>query len=159
MYAPSDFVEITIPEDVQGCGHTHRRPEGPDGRPLQPWRLECEACGRYLRDHDDRWSPDADGIRETFDEKIARERFLEKGRDDHAAITALAMSRMAGLSPAEIPATIQQMIAGVKVRIPGETLCPQGSHPNTPGSRYCSSCGAAMTVPAPAPELPAGPAQ
>ena len=151
IYARSDIASVAVGEGHGGCGQVHEKPPGHDG----PWGVDCPACSEYLKG-DALWSQTAEEIPETYDEKRSRERFLERGKSDQDAITALAMARMAGLSPAEIPDTIQKMIAGVRARIPGETLCPKGSHPNTPGSRYCRECGTAMQVPAPAAQLPAG---
>lgn len=144
-YAPSDMVSVNIPaEGDRGCGEIHLREIGPDGYGVQPWRVDCVPCSTWLLANDNRWSATVEDIVETFDEKKARERFELRGAKDRDALTALALARFAGISQAEIPASISQMLSGVPAHVPGVTLCPSG-HDNTPGSRYCRECGSAMS--------------
>ncbi len=153
-YAPSDMISVNIPaEGDRGCGEIHARETGPDGYPVQPWRIDCPQCSSWLLANDNRWSATVEDISETYDEKRARENFEKRGVRDRDALVALAMARMAGLSQAEIPPSIAKALTGLPAHVPGVTLCVAG-HDNTPGSRYCRECGAAMSRRAPGGELP-----
>ncbi len=153
VYAPSDFVEITIPsEGNRGCGQSHRRDVGPD----QAWGLSCDGgCEDWLLANDSRWVKHVADIPPTFDEQKALERFKTQGKADKDALMVLAMSRMAGISAAEIPPTLTKMLSGLPAHVPGVVVCAAG-HDNMPGSRFCRECGAPMSRPAAAGEL--GPA-
>lgn len=148
VYAPSDFASVTVPADERGgCGQPHFRDTGPDGYPVQPWALTCPGCETYLLVTDGRWVKDPMDIPPTFDEKRAADRFKERGAADKDALLVLAMSRMAGLSPAEIPPSLSKMLSGLPAHVPGVTVCASG-HDNVPGSRFCRDCGTPMTRPA-----------
>jgi hypothetical protein len=146
-YAPSDMTQVCVSPGHGGCGELHRRETGPDGYPVQPWRLDCDPCATALLALDDRWSATVEDITETFDEKKARARFESRGVHERDAIMALAMARLAGISAAEIPPSVAKMITGAQARVPGVTVCGRG-HDNTPGSRFCRECGSPMTKPA-----------
>ncbi len=149
IYPPSDFVAVIIPaEGGRGCGAEHRRPDGPDGRPVQPWALSCAGgCEAWLLAHDSRWVQQPEDIRETFDEIKARERFELRGTKDRDALVALALARMAGVSQAEIPSSIAKALSGLPAHVPGVVVCGSG-HDNRPGSRFCSACGEQLGRPA-----------
>jgi hypothetical protein len=156
VYAPSDHHSINIPaEGGRGCGQVHSRPLGPDGQPVQPWGLDCPECSAWLLANDSRWSATVEDIPETFDERKARERFETRGIRDRETLIALAMSRMAGLSPGEIPPSVTKMLTGLPAHVPGVTVCGNG-HDNTPGSRFCRDCGSPMTSPAAAGAIASG---
>ena len=157
MFAPSDQTCISVSTAHGGCGSPHIRGTDETGQPVQPWALTCAACEPYLERTDGRWSKTVDGIRETFDETLAREAWETRGIKDRDALLAVAMARMAGVSQSQIPPTVQRMISGLQPHIPvaGEMICPKG-HANVPGGRYCAHCGAQMSAPAPSAALTAG---
>ena len=155
MYAPSDTQSITVGvEGHGGCGEPHVRPVGADGLPLQPWGVDCPQCADFLRS-DPRWSATLEDIVETFDEKKSRESYQRKGIQARDSLMAIAMARMAGISPAEIPPALSKMLTGLPSSVPGAVLCGK-NHGNTPGSRFCRECGEALSRPAPAGAITAG---
>lgn len=146
MYAPSDMHEINIGPAHGGCGQRHVR----DG---DPWGVDCAQCQDYLR-ADGRWSPTLHGIQETFDEKLAREDWDKRGVRDRDAIAALAMARMAGLGPSEIPESVTRMLTGLPRHVvAGQILCPKGHASSLPGMKFCGECGSPLSRPAVAGEL------
>lgn len=158
VYAPSDFTEVTIPaEGGRGCGLTHRRDIGPDGRPVHPFGITCAPCEAYLRATDDRWSTTVEDIRETFDEAKARERYELRGAQARDALMLAAVAQLAGFSPGQIPAVIQRQIAGLKPHVPlaGQLECPDG-HVQPAGQRYCGECGQPMSAKVPVGSLTPG---
>jgi hypothetical protein len=156
MFAPSDISEINVSTAHGGCGQRHARGTDETGQPVQPWGITCPSCETFLAS-EGRFSKTVDGIKETFDETLAREAWETKGIKDRDALLAVAMARMAGVSQSQIPPTVQRMISGLQPHIPvaGEMICPKG-HTNVPGGRYCSACGAQMSAPAPSVALTAG---
>ena len=159
VYAPSDFTEVTIPaEGGRGCGLTHRRETGPDGRPVHPFGITCAPCEAYLRATDNRWSPTVAGIVETFDEKLSREQWALKGSQDRDATLTAAIARLAGFGPHELPESVRKMIAGVPPHVPvaGQMVCSGCGNGQVPGHRFCGDCGKPMSSPVPAASLLAG---
>ena len=150
VFAPSDFASINIPaEGGRGCGQVHVRDVGPD----QAWALTCDGgCEDWLIANDPRIVRHVADIKPTFDEQKQLERWKTQGQADKDAVMVLAMSRMAGLSAAEIPPTLTKMLSGLPAHVPGVTVC-SGGHDNMPGSRFCRECGTPMTRPAAAGEL------
>lgn len=155
MYSRSDVQQITVSAAHGGCGQRHDRPLDGAGNPVQPWALTCDGCESFLRGSD-HWTAFIGEIPETHDEVKAREQFEKRGVKDRDALMALVFSRMAGLSPAELPESVTRMIAGVKPHVPGEVLCPSGHGGNLPGARFCGQCGSPMSVAASAVALTAG---
>ena len=154
MYAPSDIHSLSVSVDGHGgCGETHNRPLDAAGNPVQPWGLTCPPCEEFVLKFDPRWSRTIDGITETYDEKLSREAFEQKGVRSRDALMAIAMARMAGIH--EIPPGVAKMIGTLPAHVPGVVLCGR-SHENTPGSRFCRSCGEALSAPAPAAALAPG---
>ncbi len=140
MYSRSDAASVNVGPAHGGCGRPHAREAGPDGRPVSPWGVDCPgACEDYLAS-DPHWSKTVSEIPETYDEKKAREDFGERGSRDRDALLAMALARMSGLGPLEIPRTVRHMITGAGPHIPGQMICPAG-HANTPGNRFCGQCG------------------
>jgi hypothetical protein len=153
VYAPNDFCSINVsPGGDGGCGRAHLRDVGPD----QPWAITCDGgCEEWLLAHDNRIVKHFADIPPTYDEKKALERFKERGQADKDAVLVLALSRMAGLSPAEIPPTLTKMLTGLPAHVAGVTVCERG-HDNMPGSRFCRECGTAMARPAVAGQITSG---
>jgi hypothetical protein len=155
MYTQSDVASITVsPEGHGGCGQAHVRDVDESGYPVQPWGVSCPECEPYLRT-DKQWAATVDDIPPTHDEKKAAEKFRERGQQDKDALLVLAMSRMAGVSAAEIPPTLTKMLTGLPAHVPGVTVCSTG-HENMPGSRFCRQCGTSMARPAAAGEIGPG---
>lgn len=157
VYAPSDFKSVTVPADDAhaGCGVAHERPQGPDGRPAQVWALTCPGCEAHLLATDSRWVIAVEDIPPTYDERKAEERFTKRGIKDRDALLALAAARMAGVPQSEIPASLTSMLSGLPSHVPGVIVCGAG-HDNTPGSRFCRSCGDPLSRPATAGAIESG---
>jgi hypothetical protein len=155
IYAPSDFASVIVPADDEhrGCGQAHARPSGPDGLPVHPWALSCaDGCEEWLIANDDRWSKSVRDIPPTYDERLDGERLDRIGSQQKDSLLVLAMSRMAGLTQADIPPALTRMLSGLPAHVPGIIMCANG-HDNTPGSRFCRECGSQMSRPAAAGEL------
>ena len=148
LYPPSNWVESTVPVDLGGCGSPHRRPYV-NGAPVHPYALECPLCEDYLRkNNSDQFSATPSEIRETYDEKLAREDFDKRGAKDKDAILTLALARLAGIDSAELPESLTRMISGAPLHVPvqGQLECPAG-HGQPSGSKFCNECGAPMSRP------------
>jgi hypothetical protein len=96
---------------------------------------------------------------ETFDETKSREDFERRGAKDKDAIMTLAIARLAGVDPGELPDSLTRMISGAKAHLPQTVDCPDG-HPNVPDQKFCGECGKPvrgtppLPPPAPADALP-----
>lgn len=148
LWARSDLASVSVSATAHGgCGEIHVRP-APGGKPVQPWKLDCPACEDHLR-HDSHWSVTASEIAETHDEKVAREDFEKRGAKDKDAVLTLALARLAGIGPGELPESLTRMISGAPLHIPvqGQLECPQG-HGQPPGQKFCGECGSPMSGPA-----------
>jgi hypothetical protein len=143
MWARSDVCAINISEAHGGCGTKggHRRPVE-HGAPAKNWPLDCSPCEDHLR-HDSHWSPTPVEVPETYDEAKARENFEKRGAKDKDAILTLALARLAGIEPSELPESLTRMISGVPAHVPGQMVCGSG-HGNPPGQAFCGDCGAPM---------------
>jgi hypothetical protein len=142
MYARNDIQSIAISEAHGGCGQRHERQAGPDGRPDDLWYVECPQCELYLAS-DPLWARNPDEVPESPDEAKATAAFESRGNKALSAMRVLALTRMAGVSPAELSPELSKMLTAGPVRVPGITVCSAG-HDNAPGSRYCSTCGTRM---------------
>ena len=93
IYAPADFVAVTVPADDRGgCGEQHRRPDG-----AHTWALSCEACEPWLMQTDSRWVRTAAEIPETYDQRKSRETLAIRGTQDRDDILTIALAKLAGL--------------------------------------------------------------
>jgi SAP domain len=163
LYPPSNWVESTVPVDLGGCGQPHRRPYV-NGAPVHPYEINCPPCEDYLRkNNSDQFSATVSEIRETYDEKLAREDFDKRGAKDKDAILTLALARLAGIDSAELPESLTRMISGAPLHVPvqGQLECANG-HPSPPGKKFCGECGSPMSTPVSkaalgAPQRPAEP--
>jgi hypothetical protein len=155
MYASSSICSVNAGEGHNGCGEPHVRPMGADGLPVQPWGIDCPSCADFLSS-DPMWSPTIEDIVETFDEWKSRENYAKKGIHARDSLMAIAMARMAGIGPGEIPPALSKLLTGLPASVPGAVLCGK-SHAYTPGSRFCRECGEALTRPAPQGRSPPGP--
>jgi len=146
LWARSDLASVSVSAAHGGCGEVHVRP-APGGNPVQLWKLDCEACADYLRS-DPHWSVTASEIPETHDEKLAREDFERRGAKDKDAIMTLAIAKIAGIDPSQLPESLTRMISGQPLHIPlaGQMECPSG-HAQPPGMKFCGECGAPMSAP------------
>lgn len=146
LWARSDLASVTVSAAHGGCGTVHIRP-APGGVPVQPWKLDCDACGDYLRS-DGHWSVTPSEIPETHDEKVSREDFEKRGAKDKDAILTLALARLAGIDSAELPESLTRMISGAPLHVPvqGMLECPNG-HGQPGGAKFCNQCGSPMSAP------------
>jgi SAP domain len=146
LWARSDLASVSVSAAHGGCGEVHVRP-APGGNPVQLWKLDCEACADYLRS-DAHWSVTSSEIPETHDEKVAREDFERRGAKDKDAIMTLAIAKIAGIDPSQLPESLTRMISGQPLHIPvqGQMECPSG-HAQRAGQKFCGECGAPMSAP------------
>jgi hypothetical protein len=142
VYARGDLAYKIIPvEGFGGCGLPHGRPVV-NGAPAKVWALDCPPCENHLR-HDPQWGTTPAEIPETYDETKAREDFDKRGARDKDAILTLALARLAGIGPDELPESLTRMISGVPAHVPGQMECPQG-HGQPAGRKFCAECGSPM---------------
>ena len=149
MYARNDIQSINISGAHGGCGEPHERPADAD-----PWFVDCPQCALYLAG-DPLWAKSPDDVPESPDQAKAMAALESRGNKALSSLRVLALSKMAGISPAEISPELSKMLTAGPVRVPGITVCANG-HDNAPGSRYCSACGSKMGATAAAAALPAG---
>jgi len=110
-FARSDVQQVNLPRFVPspvelaqgvpvtgGCGVTHRRPVGVNGRPVSVWALDCPECERVLRS-DPVWSSSADQIPQTPDEVADAAARKSAGRGEIADAVSRLMSRWTGEYP------------------------------------------------------------
>ena len=126
IYAPADFVAVTVPADDRGgCGEQHRRPDG-----AHTWALSCEACEPFLMQSDSRWVRTAAEIPETYDQRKSRETLAIRGTQDRDDILTIALARLAGLdlppSLAGAPSRLAIGTAGRDDGLPGRTPAAGG---------------------------------
>jgi hypothetical protein len=84
---------------------------------------------------DAHWSTSISKIPETYDEKIDREDFAERGQLDERRLMAMALAKLTGIS---LPETLTGMAPGGLLQ--GELECAEG-HPCRAGSKFCPECG------------------
>jgi hypothetical protein len=157
MYARNDVRSISVAEAHGGCGIVHERETGPDGRPSDLFFVDCPQCESFLL-ADPLWARTLDDVPESPDEARARLAFESRGAKALTSLRALALAKMAGLDAGEVSPELRAMITAGPVRVPGVTVCESG-HDNSPGSRYCSTCGRPMSGPAAKASLPSGDSQ
>jgi hypothetical protein len=109
------------------------------GAPVKVWGLTCGPCEDWLRS-DPHWSPTISKIPETYDEKITREDFAERGQLDERRLMAMALAKLTGLRLPETLASLTGLPSGM---IAGTVECEQG-HENRAGSKFCAECGTVM---------------
>lgn len=146
MYARNDIRSVSISEGHGGCGQPHERLTGPDGRPADVFFIDCPQCELYLL-ADPLWARSLDEVPESPDEAKARAVADSKGARQLANLRVMALAKLARISPDEIAPELKAMLTSGPVRVPGVTVCEDG-HDNTPGSRYCRTCGKPMSGPA-----------
>jgi hypothetical protein len=145
MYARSDIQRIFVGEAHGGCGLEHVREIGTDGYAVAAWAVDCPQCEAFL-EGDPHWSKTIADIPLTVDEDAAAKQYEKIGAAQQSALLTAAVARLAGFEGAEISPVIKGMISGQRPALGPVMMCPSGHAGNVPGSRFCSSCGAALSV-------------
>jgi hypothetical protein len=101
--------------------------------------LSCSQCEDHLRS-DPLWAASPADIPETYDEKLNREDFEKRGAKDKDAIMTLAIAKLAGMNPDDLPESLTRMISGAKAHVPATVECPDG-HANPLDQKFCGACG------------------
>lgn len=136
IYASSAISYVAVGSAHRGCGSSHSRPVV-QGAPVKVWALNCPPCEDHLRS-DAHWSATISKIPETYDEKLQREDFAERGQLDERRLMAMALAKLTGIS---LPETLTGMAPGGLLQ--GELECAEG-HPVRAGSKFCPECGSAV---------------
>ena len=145
MFARSDIQSIFVGEAHGGCGLPHVRDIGPDGYPTAVWCVDCPQCETFLAG-DPHWAKTIADIPLTYDEDSAARQYEKVGAQQQAALLTAAVARLAGFEGAEISPVIRNMISGQRPALCPVMLCPSGHAGNVPGSKFCASCGAALSA-------------
>ena len=141
IYAPADFVAVTVPADDRGgCGEQHRRPDG-----AHTWALSCEACEPCLMQSDSRWVRTAAEIPETYDQRKSRETLAIRGTQDRDDILTIALAGSQGWT-CRRPWPEHRRGSAIGT-VAGTMACPAG-HQQPAGQAFCGTCGLPMRSPA-----------
>ena len=156
LYARHDLVSVTVSVTDGGCGLGHARPVV-DGAPAKIWALDCPRCHTHLATNG-QWSTTLAEIPETPDEKLVREDWEHRGAADQQYVTAMALSKLAGVDiPESLTRVVSAASAPVTATVAPSVRCFDG-HVNPAGQRFCGECGTPMAAPPPvAPSAPADP--
>ena len=138
IWARSDVAAVNVSAAHGACDRTHSPPVE-QGAPAKIWALDCPLCEDHLRSSD-LWAVSPADIPETHDEKLNREDFEKRGAKDKDALMALAVAKLAGVDPRELPESLTRMISGAKTHAPQTADCPNG-HPNPLDQKFCGTCG------------------
>ena len=172
LYARSDVAGITIPSTIGGCGEFHGRPVI-KGAPAREFRLDCPPCEAHLRgdrkqkklvyqtdpktgqvlrqervaDADPMWSSTPDTVPMTPDQERTHHVRIERGEQQLRALESIATLAKAGIDFRTRPDVLfflreNQLPEDV---LQGTVLCAD-SHPNLPGTKFCSECGMSMAA-------------
>ena len=136
IYASSAISYVAVGSAHGGCNSSHSRPVV-QGAPVKVWALKCPPCEDHLRS-DPHWSPTISKIPETYDEKLQREDFDQRGQLDERRLMAMALAKLTGI---KLPETLLGMTPGGLPE--GELECAEG-HPVRAGSKFCPECGSAV---------------
>lgn len=141
VYASRDHSGgmTVVSPGMGGCGQAHAYTVGPTGYP----EITCgDGCEDFLAT-DHLHSRDPAEVPESHDERKHREAAEKAGTGAQERLTALALSKLAGIPGAA--AQLDSLLSGGPAGpVPLPAACPAG-HRNAGTARFCTECGTRIT--------------